>query len=76
MAVLVCIGKRVFILLEQFVHLQWLDFLQSSLDVDLVIHEMLHLVWVVNLLEAAELSPEVVDVFDSVSNDLFFTAPE
>ena len=76
MTVLICLREAVLVLLKQVPNLARLDFLKSSLDVNLVIHKKLHLVRVVHLIEAAELPPKVKDVFYSASDHFFLAAAD
>lgn len=53
MTILISLREAILILLEQVPDLTCLDFLKSSLNVDLIIHEQLHLIGIVHLIKAA-----------------------
>jgi hypothetical protein len=76
MASQIRIGKLVFILLQQLSYFWLLDFLKGSLDVDIIIHKMADLFSVVDLVVPTQLSPEVVDVFNSTFYHLLFVAAD
>jgi hypothetical protein len=75
-AILVGVGEGVLVPLEQFCHFGLLDSVESSLDVDVIVHEEGHFLAVVDAFVEADLPPEVVDVFYATANHLLFAGPQ
>ena len=71
-AILMRFGKGILILFQLFSCLCWLDFIESSLYVHVIIHEQSDLFAVVHLFVETDSPPEVMDVFNARPNDLFF----